>query len=313
MSRRHYHESGFTLVELLVVIAIIGILIGLLLPAINAARESGRRAQCLNNLKQHGLALLHYHDENGAFPVGNVLPNIPGLANPDASSPYSLSGGWWGFQARLLPYLESKDIYKLCNFTYQMTCFDWISLQPDGKNPAVMIPPVFKCPDDPKRDAIWHDPTNAVVGDYGCTNYLGVMGTNEYANDGILLHGGYRSAISMTKVTDGASHTLIMGERGISDVLLGWPYCGAGDPTLADIFQDVTLQTGKGDNLMDTQLGLSAGWPDGNHDYHFWSYHPNMAQFIMADGSGRPLTYDIDFKLFQALATRAGGEPAQVP
>ena len=94
-----------------------------------------------------------------------------------------------------------------------------------------------------------------------------------------------------------------MGERGLSDYLYGWPYCGCGDGN----------GTGWGDNLMCTQLGLSQGFPDGNHDYHFWSYHPNMANFLWADGSEQPLTYDIDFNVFQALATRAGGEVVTAP
>jgi len=299
MSRRLLHKPGFTLVELLVVIAIIGTLIGLLLPAINAARESGRRMQCLNNLKQFGMALHAFHVDFGTFPVGNVEP-------PDAFT--NVTGGWWGFQARLLPYLESKNIFDLCNFNYQPPddpgqgdCFQWIADQPPGKNPAVMILSYDKCPDDPLRDQIWHDPFGG--GDYGCGSYLGVMGTTAFANDGILLHGGYNSAVSLTQVTDGASHTIIMGERGISDELYGWPYCGAGDE----------FGTGCGDNLMSTQLGLSVGYPDGNDNYHFWSYHPNMAQFLWADGSAQPLTYEIDLSVFQALSTRAGGELVELP
>lgn len=282
MSRRPRCKPGFTLVELLVVIAIIATLIGLLLPAISAAREAGRRMQCQNNLKQYGLALHEFHDDFGSFPVGNV------------------TNKWWGFQARLLPYLEAKYVYKLFNFSYQGSCFDWIRIQPKTMNPAVMILPHDRCPDDPMIERVYHD---AFYGDYGCTNYLGVMGTSSTANDGILLHGGYGNTISLTKVTDGSSHTLIMGERGLSYEKFGWPYCGAGD----------AQGSGEGDNLMSTKLGLSPGLPDGNHDYHFWGYHPNLNLFIMADGSGRGFSYDIDFTVFQALSTRAGGENVTVP
>src|SRR5208283_1153230 len=107
--QKRAHQAGFTLVEILVVIVIIGILIALLLPAVNAARESGRRVQCLNNLKQDGFALHHYlSDHNDTFPVGNVAPNLP----------YSEAGGWWGFQARLLKYLEFQAIEEKCNFIF---------------------------------------------------------------------------------------------------------------------------------------------------------------------------------------------------
>ena len=295
MSRRLFHKPAFTLIELLVVIAIIGSLIGLLLPAVNGVREAGRRIQCLNNLKQYGLALQEFHGDFGAFPVGNVAPRNP---------PFDYTGGWWAFHARLLPYLEAKDIFNLCNFTYQAPCWLWMKLQPQGMDPAVMILSQSKCPDDPLKDAIYPDPD---FGSFGCTNYLGVMGTTEFANDGILLHGDPNCAISISQITDGTSHTLIMGERGISNLLYGWPYCGCGTDPRDD------YGTGQGDNLMSTELGLSQGCDDGTHNYHFWSYHPNMAQFLWADGSACPITYDIDFATFQALSTRAGGEVVQMP
>ena len=286
MPRRFRRNAAFTLVELLVVIAIIGILIGLLLPAIQAAREAGRRATCLNNLKQLGLGLLSYHDEFKSFPVGNAAPRDIG----------SGAGGWWGFQARILPYLESKNVYKFCNFNSPGTCFDWIGAQQaKGIRLGTMINIYFKCPNDPLQNKIYH---TRDVGDYGCANYLGVMGSSPTANDGILFHGKSNSAISLPKVIDGASHTIIMGERGISDDLYGWPYCGAGD----------SLNTGCGDNLMATNIGLSRGLPDGSHNYHFWSYHKNLAQFLWADGSARPLTYDLDYSVLKALSTRAGRE-----
>jgi hypothetical protein len=170
--------------------------------------------------------------------------------------------------------------------------------QSKNNSPATKVLEYYKCPDDPLRNEIYHDTR---FGNYACTSYLGVMGTTPSKGDGILLHGNYNSAISLSKVTDGAAHTLMMGERGISNDLYGWPYCGAGD---AD-------GTGCGDNLMATNLGLSAGLADGSHDYHFWSYHAELAQFLWADGAARPLTYDIDNNVFQALATRAGGETIQ--
>jgi prepilin-type N-terminal cleavage/methylation domain-containing protein len=298
MLRRSYHKQGFTLVELLVVIAIIGILIALLLSAIQSARETARRMHCLNNLHQYGLALNAYQEaHNGVYPVGNVAP-------PDNRTNWS--GGWWSFQVRLLPHMESNDIYKLCEpgFNYNMGCWYYFTTLPAGQNPAAMILPVDQCPDDRRTQDIYQDIT-VTNRQFRCGNYLGIMGTTATSGDGILLHTNYQGAISLAKVTDGTSHTLIMGERGISQLLVGWPYCGCGNCD--------SNMTGEGDNLLSTRYGLSPGTDDGNHDYHFWSYHPNLSQFICADGSGHVIPYDIDFPTFQGLSTRAGGEIVQLP
>jgi len=285
-------KKGFTLVELLVVITIIGILVGLMLPAVNSARESSRRVQCANNLKQFGLALHVFHSEQQMFPVGNSAPKNPMI---------SWAGGWWGFQSRLLPYMDSKNMYDMCNFSFRDACWCSFEGRLPGNNPNIMIEGTGKCPSDPLKNEIYD---TGYFGKFECTNYLGVMGTSPTANDGILLHGLPNCAISLRQITDGPSHTLIMGERGISNMFFGWPYCGYGDEATG---------VGNGDNLLSTQLGLSVGNSDGTHDFHFWSYHPGVNQFLYADGSVQPLTYDINFTTFQALSTRAGDEAVQMP
>ena len=131
--------SGFTLVELLVVVAIIGILIALLLPAISAAREAGRRVQCMNNLKQFGTALHLFNNDYQRFPVGNLAPRNP---------PFDYTGGWWGFQARLLPYMESNNLYNMCDFNFKYPCWYSFSGKGPGRNPNIMIPSFSYCPDD---------------------------------------------------------------------------------------------------------------------------------------------------------------------
>src|SRR3954451_7113913 len=108
-------RRGFTLIELLVVIAIIAVLIALLLPAVQAAREAARRAQCVNNLKQLGLALHNYNSATGAFPPGTVST----MADPTQGVPDGLST-WtsWSPQAMLLPYLEQTALYNATNFNW---------------------------------------------------------------------------------------------------------------------------------------------------------------------------------------------------
>src|SRR5436190_16360728 len=118
------NRSGFTLIELLVVIAIIGVLIALLLPAVQKVREAANRTQCLNNLKQMGLALHNYHDTHKSFPPGIVST----LANPSwkmtpgncNSEPPELGPGW-SFFAFMLPYVEQDNLYKSIRFDLQIT------------------------------------------------------------------------------------------------------------------------------------------------------------------------------------------------
>jgi prepilin-type N-terminal cleavage/methylation domain-containing protein len=295
MSRRPFATSGFTLVELLVVIAIIGTLIAILLPSVQAARETARRTQCQNNLRQYGLALDLFHDARRMYPVGNVKEPAADLVPKH-----------WGFQSHLLPYLEAKEIYEMCKPGYgsSLDCFQYAESQGPARDPGNRVLNVDKCPDDPNGGKIWY--AFPGFGRHGCTNYLGVMGTSDFADDGVLLFG---PPVRKADIKDGTSKTIIMGERGTpDDIQWGWPYCGAGIVTAHAPFGN-----GNGDNLCSTQLGLTTGVPDGTHNLHFWSYHPNMAMFQFADCSGRPLSYDIDFQVFQALSTRAGGETVVVP
>jgi len=283
----------------LVVIAIIGILIALLLPAVQAAREAARRTQCQNNLKQYGLALHSYHTLIKAFPIGNVSGVIVNNVLVNMS--------WWSGQSMLLPYLEGGTIYQLINYQYPGNCFAYGNSQPAARDPGNFVLGVDMCPDDPLSGSIWFAATGqyAGAGHHGCTNYQGMMGTSPSANDGIMLstlYGG--SSIKISQITDGTSNTIIMGERGLSQnypcpdatqPCLGWTYCGYGD------------STGNGDNLNTTQYGLTPG-TDPNRNFHYWSYHPSGVHFLMADGSTRMISYEIDLATYQALSTREGGE-----
>ena len=281
MRQRLSIKSGFTLVELLVVMFIIAILIAMMLPAVQAAREAGRRLQCQNNLKQYGLAFHSYHTAHDAFPIGNI------------------HGTWWTAQSTLLPYVGGEAVYALVNYQYPGDCFQAGNAVSLAQDSGSYVLPIDECPCDPNRGKIWF--AYPGYGHHGCTNYLGVMGTSPTAEDGILFSG---PPVSIDNVRDGISNTIIMGERGISNILYGWTYCGAGEYDASTS----NYNFGEGDNLCSTKLGLSAGAADGNHDFHFWSYHPGTAGFLWADGSSRYLNFGIDFKVFQAISTRAGGE-----
>jgi prepilin-type N-terminal cleavage/methylation domain-containing protein/prepilin-type processing-associated H-X9-DG protein len=183
-------QRGFTLVELLVVIAIIGVLVALLLPAVQAAREAARRSQCQNNLKQVGLALHNYHDTFGAFPPGEIQP---GGLNPASAQDN------WVWSALILPFLEQGNLHLQANVG--------INRGPpatgaDPRTPFVLarIAP-YICPSDTGTLL------NPRLGNYAKTNYPGsksifpVPATNQPLTN------------SFRNITDGTSNTMLVGER----------------------------------------------------------------------------------------------------
>ena len=165
--KRRSPRWGFTLIELLVVIAIIGILIGLLLPAVQKVREAAARMACTNNLKQIGLALHGYHDANGYFPAGYVDGNTAPTSTPDNDV-----GPGWGWATYTLPYMEQGNVYNQINFNQGVGV---------GNNVAVsqIQLKIFQCPSDPysQNFTVW--PTNIVVAH---ANYMGCNGWRECFN-----------------------------------------------------------------------------------------------------------------------------------
>jgi prepilin-type N-terminal cleavage/methylation domain-containing protein/prepilin-type processing-associated H-X9-DG protein len=309
--RRVHSSRGFTLVELLVVIAIIGILVSLTLPAIQAARESARRTQCQNNLKQIGVALQMYHDAVKAFPPGSLIMD---------------DGYSWGAQMMLLPYLEQKWAYESVQFLQTGASYEIKALQA-AKAPDPTSQPfkVLICPSDPRGFyRLLSGPTGPYpnTGDCGllyCGSYLGVAGDKEGVNpalpinkcwfsDGIgndLISSGAIgtglfydfSRTNIASLLDGASHTMAFGERGIP-VDYGWGWVLVGGQEC--------------EQYISAQRGLFT--PTSNTPYdetllHFWSWHPGGALFLFADGSVHFLNASIDYNLCRHLATRAGGEP----
>ncbi|MCA9119142.1 MAG: DUF1559 domain-containing protein [Planctomycetaceae bacterium] len=197
MKKRH----GFTLVELLVVIAIIGILVALLLPAVQAAREAARRMQCSNNLKQWGLAAHNYHDTFRAFPMTNAqnyLPNVQGF------SP----------QARLLPFIEQTTLQDQLDFALPAFTGPWNALVPNPQFAASFATPlaVALCPSDPAPEL------NVGAGGavYSGINYMVSYGSGKGANydlrwrtDGVVYE---NSGTRFADIIDGTSNTVFMSE-----------------------------------------------------------------------------------------------------
>jgi prepilin-type N-terminal cleavage/methylation domain-containing protein len=192
MSRR----SGFTLIELLVVIAIIAILIALLVPAVQKVRESAARTQCLNNLKQFGLALHNHHDSKKHFPAGRD--------SKDFSA-----------HARLLPYLEQDNLYRTIDF--KVSYKNAINAEP-----IAQVVPIFLCPSDPKNQNI---PNGWAGTNYRANQGSGVLWGNPPSDPSNINYGMpapngpfyLNSKTRMTDITDGTSNTAAFSEHLIGD------------------------------------------------------------------------------------------------
>ncbi len=298
-------RRGFTLVELLVVIAIIGILVALLLPAVQAARESARRAQCLNNFKQVGLACQNYLANKKTFPIGVKMWERGGCNNPEDKPSYS--GFSWS--AYILPYMEEESVYDRMDLTREYA----IRTPPNYQMGATFIQS-YLCPSSPTRPGLVGCCTGPYPGnskndaeDLAVTHIVGVsdsiswacrssgtLGATEWPKndaDGMLYH---LSTVGVEKVTDGTSHTLLVGE-----VVSGL------DGTYAGYFWPTW-------NVLHTRNGINAMRPD-NFTWlqavgSFGSSHVAGCHFAFADGSSHFVSENVHPLVLAALTTRAGGE-----
>lgn len=290
--------GGFTLLEMLVALAIIGVLCGLLLPAVERVRAAAARVKCQNNLKQLGLALHGYHDALQSLPPGVTLTGEQGRY------PYL------GWPARILPWLEQDAIWRrvLLAFDTDPNLAQFYGHPPHAellKTPIALL----NCPSDSRLPG----PCEAGGALVTFTSYLGVHGIDQSDKAGVLYPD---SAIRLVSVTDGTSQTVLLGERPPStDLLLGWWYRGWGQQ------QDGSAEMILGPLERNTSLPDCAAAPQGFRPgrvdqpcnaLHFWSLHPSGAHFGFADGSVRFLRYDAA-SILPALATRAGGEVVAVP
>ena len=290
------NRSGFTIVELLVVIAIIGMLVALLLPAIQAAREAARRSQCANNLRQIGVALQTYESAHRSLPSGYISEFIAGGTD---------TGPGWGWAALLLNNLEESSLSALVRFDRAIE---------DAANDRVREQPiaVYCCPSDPVPltwTASHDDPSQTKICNIASANYVGMYGNSEPGIDGTGLF--FRNShVQFREITDGTAYTIAVGERSHAFGESTWVGSVTGAILLPGIDDGIgTYEVEHGSTMVLGHTGESfgPGDPRGEADM-FHSLHTGGVNFVFADAHVAFLTTEMDPLLFEALATRASNE-----
>ncbi|NLF08381.1 MAG: DUF1559 domain-containing protein [Pirellulaceae bacterium] len=319
-------KFAFTLVELLVVITIIGILIALLLPAVQAAREAARAIQCRNNLKQIALAMHNYESTRGELPFmcgyyhrvpgSGFVPHVTGTAS-----------------AFILPFIEQQGVYDMFDFNRAMN-------DPANHRAVTTQIPAFICPSDPQGTepilgnrtqqninpaechGLWYAPCMGPIHD----RYTGGLGciycechvppgcyccqSEDFASNYLAYPGMFaRRAVGtrFSEVSDGLSYTILLGETLPGHSVFNGAYV----QNFPGSTTHIPINNMMSDEGIDS-AGVS-GLANWQHTMGFKSLHPGGAHFAMADGSIHFINDTIDYKLFNALGTKAGGEVVKVP
>jgi prepilin-type N-terminal cleavage/methylation domain-containing protein/prepilin-type processing-associated H-X9-DG protein len=312
--RRLARHAGFTLVELLVVIAIIGILVALLLPAIQAAREAARRSECSNNLRQIALAAANYESSARVFPPGRMGSDCSDYYGLAPTSGPLMKGdiqrqGTSGF-CMLMPALELQQLYDKIGWEMGSLNTANCGLGPSASNWRTTIlnvtealltrPSVFVCPSstDKKVNGEWA--TGSYALSHGSNGPSQGIGAAVKVNNGMFV---YIEAHTVADCLDGLSNTFFVGE-----VIGAETSSGANRWMIAGRHLDSLRTT---DNPLNTPVGAGVVYSGANGA--FASRHPGGGQFALGDGSVRFVSENIDLAVYRAASTRQGQEALTLP
>lgn len=318
------HRRAFTLVELLVVIAIIGVLVALLLPAVQAAREAARRSQCLNNFKQVGLAFLNYESGKAQLP-------FPTYSQDPLTPQIVLGVNNWA--PHVLPYLEQGNL--IAGYDVKV---DW--WKEPNRNIVQNPVSVLTCPSTPNPNRIQDKPETTPPNKTGaCGDFVVPTGVHTDVNNSlaaadqfpagadlqgvVAVKSEFNTANELKNVTDGTSNTIMIGEcAGREDVWRGrefFPVDYTGSPRVrarggAWATTDNPYEIGQRkawDASFDPIPGTVSINNSNEWGHCFYSFHPGSANFTFADGSVRAISDSIELRALAAMVTRAGEELPQ--
>ena len=309
---------GFSLVEVLVVLAVIAVLLALLLPSVQAARESARLVQCRNNLKNLALAMHNHADVESHLPTGGW--GFLWVGTPKRGNDQSQPGGWI---FALMPYIEQSAIYKIAT-----------EAQSDAELSTLLAKmiqkpvPLYNCPSRRPNDAYptqWQARNTDFVENVAKSDYAACAGSvfldvgpgpislaqgdspayswPDYPADGICyLH----SAVRFTELSDGASNTILLGEKNL---LRDNYYNGMDNGDDQSMYSGDDFDTLRWTTFPWTPLNDRVGDVPGKEFARFGSVHQSACNIALCDGSVRSLSYEIDAKLFESLGSRNDGKP----
>jgi prepilin-type N-terminal cleavage/methylation domain-containing protein/prepilin-type processing-associated H-X9-DG protein len=298
-------RKGYTLVELLVVIAIIGVLAGLLLPAVQKTRAAAQRISCASQMRSIGLAAQGYHGVHDRFPQ-SFQPNFV------RGDYYHLS-----WLARLTPFVEQDNLWNQIERDYAANAIPFRS--PRHQAIGLKVHP-FQCPSDPVANLVWEQANNPSPSNrIAFTSYMGNLGLSYRQQNGVIVLG---QRVNITGITDGTSQTLLAVERVPSaDRNFGWWYSAHGQQNSGSLDFVIGVR-----ELNGLKSHPNYGWyrncSDGPYHFRVWrdndqcsvfsigGNHGSTANFAFTDGSVRTLSLAAD-SILPALATRAGGEVPQ--
>jgi prepilin-type N-terminal cleavage/methylation domain-containing protein/prepilin-type processing-associated H-X9-DG protein len=329
--KRPVLREGFTLIELLVVIAIIGVLVALLLPAVQQAREAARRTQCKNNLKQIGLAFHNYHDTFNMFPPDDT--GEPGCCGPNPPNTATGTPNWHGYTEYILPYIDQSTVYNQINFSIGLPD---ASLSPSTAGMLAAygtVIPSYICPSAARTSnkvtvflpageydnvsdvtyqtgAMDYSPFGGMVGNSQAMYALTVQATSPQAKrEGILTNNNMR--VNISQISDGSSNTLILYEKAGRNDFWKRGKLFLTNGTVGGGWADI-------DNWEDWVAGslLNGDGPRGpcaincsnESNRGAYSFHSGGIQILLADGSVRFLSENVSNVVFANLGTWQGGQ-----